>query len=149
MNRGRVDGIVQGVGSGFRATRRGAVGALAALLGCGAAPRAEARKRKKKSCKGGKVRCGDKCCPRGQQCVGGKCGCSPAKCAQATDPSNDQFEACYCEPAVGGKEFCTGSIPCGGATPCSTNKDCPPGSICNADGCGPGEHVCIPLCLLD
>jgi hypothetical protein len=150
MNPGRFGQLVQAVVSTHvGTTRRVAVVSVAALLGFGTAQHAETRKRKmKKSCKGGKVRCGNICCPRGQGCVAGQCGCPPAKCAQATDPTNDQLEGCFCDFTVAGFEVCMSSIPCGEASPCVTNDTCPPGMVCELNGCGEGDHVCVFPCLL-
>ena len=42
----------------------------------------------------------------------------------------------------------TTGITCGSATPCATNGDCLSGWVCLGNGCGKGDNVRVPPCLL-
>ncbi|MGH2615085.1 MAG: hypothetical protein ACRDJC_07585 [Thermomicrobiales bacterium] len=129
---------------------------FAALIGVLALHDAEAknkrkrrRRRRKKRCPDGRGRCGGACCSSAQGCVNGRCGCAETACDAATDPTDDEFEACSCDVAVGGAAFCMAVISCVNPAPqsCASNADCAAGSVCQAVGCG-GQPTCVPGCSL-
>ncbi|MFN8590209.1 MAG: hypothetical protein U0031_02025 [Thermomicrobiales bacterium] len=150
MDSSTFDALVRSfVAGGGRSSRRGAVGALALILtGVEIGSVYAGKSARKKQCRGGKTRCGKRCCPKGQGCVGGRCGCPAMACANAVDPTDDQLEGCFCDVTVGGKELCLSSIPCGLVTACSANSDCPRGWVCLKDACQEGVGGCAAVCSL-
>ena len=148
MDHSHFDALTRQIAPHSRRSLLGLLGTVVAGAFLARAPQQLAAKRKKKSCKRGKVACGRQCCPRGQGCVGGQCGCPATKCADAVDPTSDQFEQCSCELTVDNRQVCVGILPCGEASRCTTNGECPSGWVCNLDGCGLGDSVCVPTCAL-
>jgi hypothetical protein len=74
----RFDGMTRVLGALLdrRKTARAAAGGALTSLGLAAGHDVDAKKKKKK-CKGGKKKCGKKCCPVGQFCRNGKCSTCP------------------------------------------------------------------------
>jgi len=94
--------------------------------------------------------CVDQCggCLVGQVCDNTTCTCPAQACAQATDPTNDQFEQCFCNATVEGEQACFANIACSPLPPtCTTSSECGAGFACFAIGCG-GQDRCTPLCAL-
>jgi hypothetical protein len=155
------------------AAKRTRRGVLAALLVLVAPLGAEAGRKKKKKCKGGKKRCrktcclpnqgcrngkcqcatkedacGTVCCPSSQACINGACGCPEAACAVALDPTDDVNEACFCAEAVDGQFHCFADLFCGDPPQtCTATTECDAGEICNLVSC---QNVsrCSPVCSL-
>jgi hypothetical protein len=101
---------------------------------------------KQSKCRGGKIRCGQKCCAKGQACIGGKCrsraGTCPIKAdscgPSGTVPCNDN-EDCGCYQRLQGGVACVQfTLDQGACDQCQTDQDCrdlgfPPGSSCIKD----------------
>ncbi len=121
-------------------------------------------------CPEGETECGETCCPSGQNCVDGQCEadlcppqlvcplgqacvdgdctCPIAACAAAIDPTNDEFEDCFCAATVEGEQRCFANIACSSDPPaCTTSSECGTGSACQASSCS-SQDLCIPLCDL-
>ena len=153
--------------------RRGATrGTLAALLALVVPVSVDAKKKKKK-CKGGKKKCdkgcclpnqgcrngqcqcapdedacGAVCCPPSQACVGGQCDCPPAACNAAVDPTDDEFEGCFCEDAAEGGTHCFANLSCcAPPAKCDLTSQCDPGEVCQTLSCG-NVSRCTPVCSL-
>jgi hypothetical protein len=87
-------------------------------------------------------------CPLGQACVDGDCTCPAAACLAATDPTNDEFEDCFCATTVEGEQLCFGNIACVPEPPaCVSSVDCGAGFACLENSCG-GVDRCLQLCDL-
>lgn len=150
-----------------RATRRegikAAVGAaLAALLGGVATDGTVAAKK----CRGGRKKCGDKCCRPGQICKRGRCKAAPSSpstpsttCdgAQVACPSQGFFltgckgnGTCYCGKSVNGASFCGQDegfqTICNSRTVCGADSDCPANWKCAPTCCG-GPNQAAYRCL--
>jgi hypothetical protein len=85
-------------------------------------------------------------CPIGQACVDGYCTCPSEACLAANDPTDDQFEGCFCAATVEGEQVCFANIACNSNPPtCTTSAECGAGFACFEASCG-GFDKCIPLC---
>jgi hypothetical protein len=149
VDAGRFDALVRALTEAV--TRRAALGltfsgALGLSLGLADT---EAKKKRKKKCKGGKKKCGKKCIPKtaccggcsdGQICQTGACVCPTECCADADCPSGSgeicEDGACVCP---------SGQEDSGGV--CGTPPTCQGSSV----GCsppGPSQTCCGGECLL-
>jgi hypothetical protein len=135
------------------------------------------KKRRKKRRKGSKKECGQTCipktqccggcadnqvccegtcagcctsedCPVSQACVDGACGCPEEACAAAVDPTDDQFEDCFCALATDGGARCFANIFCADPPPtCQETSECAGGAVCKANSCQAVSR-CSPVCSL-
>jgi len=146
---------------GGASTRRGA---LAALLGLGAAAGAArgagARKKCRPKCpagqrceqgtcvctNGGAV-CGASCCPLGQRCENGQCVAEPAPCLAAGERCKDTGRICcdgtVCASGQGGTGDIACYVPAGGA--CERSAECVFGSACQQGTCVADQPPPEPL----
>jgi hypothetical protein len=87
-------------------------------------------------------------CLIGQACDDGACTCPEAACAAAIDPTDDQFEECFCAETVEGEQACFANISCAAPPPtCTSSSECAFGTACIKFGCG-GDDRCTTLCPL-
>lgn len=92
--------------------------------------------------------CTDNDCPVSQACLDGACGCPEAACEAATDPTDDQFESCFCALATDGEAHCFANIFCAEPPPtCQEASECAGGAVCLAIGCQAVSR-CSPVCAL-
>jgi hypothetical protein len=123
---------------------------LAGLLTRLGAETAEAKKKKRKKCKGGKKKCGKKCiaktaccvsadCPASANCVSGACVCpnGETNCGDVcVDLATDAANCGACD------KVCETDVCVHGACGCTTSLDCP--ATCG--GCGTsveGGSACV------
>jgi hypothetical protein len=150
MEAQRLDDLAREIGSQLpRRSVLSALGGLAALL---AVPRldTDAKKKKKKKCKGRKKKCGKKCisldqcctsadCGTRGECVGGACVCPAGKksCNGGCIPNDSCCQNSECGP----QQTCVnGACTCsGGLATCGT--DCIDPDICCGTTC-PGNQLC-------
>lgn len=134
MDARQLDDLAREIGS--RLPRRSvlsAMGGLAALL-VTPALEGEAKKKRKKKCKGSKKKCGKKCIPVDQCCSTADCG-SKGQCVKGT---------CVC-PA--GQKACNGG--CIPQASCCEDSNCPNNQSCR-DGvctCPTGFRDCAAVCI--
>jgi hypothetical protein len=148
---------------------------VAALSLSGAADAKKKKKKKKKppaGCIAPNVACGTACCPPGEPCVDGRCGCAAGEVyCDLGDVAGCLPGNCCPETACAGETCCPAGTMCltagGGelgirtACRCITRFDdcagrcCPTGQACYDGACGPcrpgsdrsGLTVCGPQCL--
>ena len=166
----RFDVVARGLAAPGRSRRRFAGllagGWFAALIGA-SAPRARAKKRRRK-CKKPTTKCGRRrCCPPGRPCVQGRCGCPSGTifCAGGGGGPTGCFAAQCCLATCSGatcypaNQVCEGD-PDGAVCDCvgaeCGGTCCPPGQACAGDACGacsagspncPNAAQCGPNCF--
>jgi hypothetical protein len=105
---------------------------LSALIGVAYGENAIARRKKRKKnrrkCKGGAMRCGT-------TCVQGVC-CPDTACSPG----------CRCERGVDGATVCTLNEALIGCVQCASDDDCPAGRRCVQRACFDATAVCVPEC---
>ena len=155
-----------------RLARRGLIRALAAgIATVGLATAADAKKKKKKKkgpvpagCVAPNVACGAACCPPGEPCVNGRCGCGAGEVFCDVGSASGCVPGSCCPEGVCTDETCCpAGTAClflrGGAYACEciTGQDtcagrcCPTGQACYDEVCGPcrpgtGVTPCGPFC---
>lgn len=135
-----------------RPSRRGIARTLAAITLAGMfgtpglAEVQAKRKRKKKKCKGGKKKCGKRCCAVGDACLGGSCCPAAQACGAVCCTVGDACIANACCPVDGacGAACCASGEACLGGSCCPAERAC--GTVCCPAGqrCGaPGSGTCV------
>ena len=134
MDARQLDDLARDIGS--RLPRRSMLGALGGLATLLAAPQlqSDARKKKKKKCKGGKKKCGKTCIPADQCCTSADCG-ARGNCVNGS---------CVCPT---GQKACNGG--CIPQASCCQNTDCGLDQTCSNGTCTcpDNQTKCGAVCL--
>ena len=127
MNSALVDRLTRRVFS--RATGHAAMGTIASLNLLQSVGSGEARRNRRKRCKGDTKRCGKRCCPSFQECVGGKCRFRTFGCTLVDNSCTGSEVACPERPNGScviieleglGHPACIASLSCD----CESGADC-------------------------
>jgi hypothetical protein len=151
MDGTRFDALIQTLGSvaDRRATVRALSGAAIGVLA--QSNDADAKKKKKrKKCKGGKKKCGKKCCPLGQFCRSGQCsicapplflcpigGCAATLCGGQCCAVRETCVDNQCMPCPELTDSCGGAVP-----PCDNGSGFCATSVEGGNFCVSASHEC-------